>query len=79
MRKLGKQESVFNAHCQPDSSLGAGALNYDFGALESADNKLTESYVNLRCGSLRHQQTCHDGPIFTASFHLESRLRDGYS
>lgn len=29
-----------------------GAFDYDFGAVENSDNKLTKSYNNMRCRSL---------------------------
>ena len=32
--------------------IGAGALDYDFGALDDADNPFTKSYMNLGCGQL---------------------------
>ena len=33
-----------------ETRIGAGALDYDFGALKDADNKLTKSYENLAYG-----------------------------
>ena len=35
-----------------ETSIGAAAFDYDFGALEDTDNKLTKSYTNLMCESL---------------------------
>ena len=32
--------------------IGAGAFDYDFGAVEGTGNKLTKSYANLGCGSI---------------------------
>ena len=32
--------------------IGAGAFDYDFGAVENTDNKFTKSYLNLACGPL---------------------------
>ena len=35
-----------------ETSIGAGAFDYDFGALENTDNKFTKSYTNLLCVSI---------------------------
>ena len=32
--------------------IGAGAFDYDFGALDEADNPLTKSYTDIMCGHL---------------------------
>ena len=45
------QNPICGAH-QSKTSIGAGAFDYDFGALENIDNKLAKTYANLMCGSL---------------------------
>ena len=34
------------------SRIGAGAFDYDFGALDETDNPLTKSYTDIMCGHL---------------------------
>ena len=47
----GESPTQFSSYShRPGTRIGAGALDYDFGALEDADNKLTKSYENLACG-----------------------------
>jgi len=40
--------------------IGAGAFEYDFGALDDTDNPLTKSYSNLMCGYLPLSSTAQD-------------------
>lgn len=37
----------------PLNRIGAGAFDYDFGALDDVDNPLTKSYTNVMCDCLR--------------------------
>ena len=43
---------VNGTHQSSEPSIGAGAFDYDFGALENSDNKFTKSYTNLMYDSL---------------------------
>ena len=42
--------------CRPQTNfiprIGAGAFDYDFGALDETDNPLTKSYTDIMCGHL---------------------------
>jgi len=40
--------------------IGAGAFDYDFGALDETDNPLTKSYTNLMCDHLPLSSTVRD-------------------
>jgi hypothetical protein len=44
------RDAIHGAH-RFGTSIGAGAFDYDFGALENTNNKLTKSYKNLVCVS----------------------------
>ena len=45
------KSAVYETHGS-ESRIGAGAFEYDFGALEDTDNKFTKSYTNMTYGSL---------------------------
>jgi len=44
------KDDVFHTH-RPETSIGDGAFGYDFGALESTDNRFTKSFTDLGYGS----------------------------
>ena len=59
------------------TSIGAGAFDYDFGALENTDNKLTKSYTNLMYVSVSSTPTRNSVTVIFHSYTAFSGLSKG--
>ena len=58
--------------------IGAGGFDYDFGALDDADNPLTKSYTNLMCDypPSSYAVRCANRRLRSPAFRLSGTLLD---